>query len=293
MLLGEHAVLHGRHCLVCAVNQRLHLTIYRRKDSRISIHSELGQLQTDLKELDIQPPFRFILTVLQRFKDKLPHGFDLNIESEFTATVGLGSSAAVTAATILACYEMAGLHIDKHLIFDDGLDSIRAVQGTGSGADLVASVFGGILLYRHSPVSITALHETHPICVIYSGGKTPTTEVIAKVEQKRNALPELFDSIYDMMDKSAVQAAEAIQHKQWQRFGDILNVNQGLMDAIGVSNATLSDIAYALRDDPGILGSKISGSGLGDCVVGWGALQNKIKYQTIPLEISSEGVRFD
>ena len=49
-----------------------------------------------------------------------------------------------------------------------------------------------------------------------------------------------------------------------------MNINQGLMDSLGVNNSRLAELVYELREDPNIQGSKISGSGLGDCVVGLG-----------------------
>jgi hypothetical protein len=48
-----------------------------------------------------------------------------------------------------------------------------------------------------------------------------------------------------------------------------MNVNQGLMDALGVNNASWRNWSSRCARDPQIYGSKISGSGLGDCVVGW------------------------
>ncbi len=293
LLLGEHAVLHGRRSLVCAVNQRISISVNPRQDSKILIRSELGELQTDLNHLEIKPAFRFVLAAMEKFKDHLTHGFELNIESEFDSTVGLGSSAAVTAAMSLACYHMTGRTFQPQELFEDALDIVRSVQGTGSGADLAASIFGGMLLYRQTPLLIQPLSATFPITVLYSGKKTPTTKVIQLVEQKRRAFPELFDSIYDVMDVSSGQAAEAIQQKDGQRFGELLNLNQGLMEAIGVSDINLAHLVYALRNDAGILGAKISGSGLGDCVVGLGELQAEIPFKKIPLQMSSEGLRFD
>ncbi len=292
MLLGEHAVLHGRQSVVCAVNQRIHITVYPRQDSRISIHSELGQLQTDLKQLEIVPEFRFVLATLQKFPE-LKHGFELNIESDFDATVGLGSSAAVTASMTLACYALLDRDIQPQSLFADSIEIVRTVQGTGSGADLAASVFGGLLLYRQTPLQIKAFEKIHPITVCYSGKKTPTTKVIQLVDQKRRVFPELFDSIYDLMDSSAGMAAEAIQNEDWKRFGELLNINQGLMDAIGVSDLNLAHLVYALRNDSGILGAKISGSGLGDCVIGLGQLQQNIAFKQIPVHMSLEGARID
>jgi mevalonate kinase len=220
-------------------------------------------------------------------------GFELKITSDFNQHVGLGSSAAVTAATLGVLANLES-DFDRGKIFKQGFNVIRNVQGTGSGADLAASVFGGILKYKMEPQSIKQIPGEYPITVVYSGSKTPTTEVIQLVNDKKKQNPELFESIFETMSKSSVKAAETIRQNDWAMFGEILNVNQGLMDAIGVNNPALAEINFRLRQDENILGSKISGSGLGDCVVGLGQYKRgEIPFQIIPMEISQCGVKVE
>jgi len=291
MLLGEHAVLHGKLAIVCAVNQRMSIQLRRRQDTRILISSELGQFSSDLNHLEIRPPFQFVLTTVTYYRELLDSGFDIEISSEFSSDVGLGSSAAIVAATSAAVFALCRQPVREQTIFEQGLEIIRSIQGTGSGADLAASVFGGVLAYRARPLSIEKLPHSHPITVVYSGSKTPTTVVIQLVEKSRQQHSDIFAGIYEAMDKSSQEAATAISNQDWQTFGQILNINQGLMDAIGVSNQKLTEICYALRQQPGILGAKISGSGLGDCVVGLGQIHSsEFSFPVLPLEISSKGI---
>ncbi|MDZ7315288.1 MAG: mevalonate kinase [candidate division KSB1 bacterium] len=293
MLLGEHAVLHGSHCLVCGVSQRLSIIVTPRQDRRLIIRSALGNYEATLDSVSPSPQFRFILAAVNQFPQPLTTGLELEVHSDFSADVGLGSSAAVTAAVGAALCQLTLKNVERQKVFDFGLQVIRSVQGTGSGADLAASVFGGVLLYRAEPFTCERLDNLYPISVVYSGAKTPTTQVIARVEESRRRFSELFDAIFGIMDKSALWAAEAIRADDWRTFGELLNLNQGLMDAIGVSNARLAQIVYALRAQPGILGAKISGSGLGDCVVGLGDAGVDCGYEVLPIQMSREGIRID
>ena len=154
-------------------------------------------------------------------------------------------------------------------------------------------MFGGILLYRLSPHIIHPLEKIYPISVIYSGNKTPTTTVIKIVEGKRQLFPQLYENIFSTIDHSAQLAVNVIENDLWDKFGELLNINQGLMDAMGLSNERLCDIVYALRKDPGILGSKISGARLGDCVVGLGKITKNSVFDTLPVQMSKEGVKID
>ncbi len=291
MLLGEHAVLKGKKALVCAVNRRVSVFCKKRHDRKITISSSLGDFTTDLDNIRINPEFSFVLTAVSRQKDKLLTGLDLKIESEFTHEIGLGSSAAVTAAVMTAIFAITGREIDKTAVFDCCLRVVQQVQGSGSGADLAAAIFGGVLVYRMEPRKIEPVFPVFPVSVVYSGSKTPTSKVINIVEEKYQNNKALYSAIFDLMDQSVPYAKKYIQANDLGALGEIFNINQGLMDAIGVSSSTLAGINYELRRDPGIFGSKISGSGLGDCVVGIGRPERQdFPYPIIPLEISSKGV---
>jgi len=291
MLLGEHAVLKGKNALVCAVNQGVTIICKKRYDKKINIISSLGEYTTELSRIKIETKFQFILTALSQQQNKMPSGFDFKIESDFTPNIGLGSSAAVTAAIMAATFIASEQKINKTKIFECGMKTIHKVQGTGSGADLAASIFGGILVYRMEPFYIEPLKSLFPITVIYSGSKLPTTQVINIVEEKYKQNVKLFSAIYNVMDQSVPYAVKDIERNNWKELGEIFNINQGLMDAIGINNLVLSEINYKLREDTGIYGTKISGSGLGDCVIGVGILkQRDFPFPVIPLEISSKGI---
>ena len=66
----------------------------------------------------------------------------------------------------------------------------------------------------------------------------------------------------------------------------IMNKNQTYMRKMGVSTEKLDEIVKTLQQQPGILGAKISGSGLGDCVLGLG----ESDLEQIPVEMSVEGL---
>lgn len=294
MILGEHAVLHGSQALVCAVNKRLRLTFEPRTDPKIVIKSKLGEYASNLNDIKVSAPFHFVLTCINRFRKELSAGFNLTIDTEFPEDIGLGSSAAVTVATTAGLYTLLDKKLNLQAIFEDSLDNVREVQGTGSGADVAASVFGGIIAYRFKPLEIKRLDTIFPITVVNSGKKTPTTLVIGQVSSLRNKFPKLCDSIYEAMDKSCSLAINFVKNKNWSGLGELFNINQGLMDALGVCDIALAQIVYELRQDLGIEGAKISGSGLGDCVIGLGSLRMRnFPFPTIPLEIDTEGVKAD
>ncbi|MBN1268158.1 MAG: mevalonate kinase [Kiritimatiellae bacterium] len=294
MLLGEHAVLHGRRALVCAVNQRISARLTPRDDDAVAIVSSFGEHRTDIRRLASSPSLRFVMAALAHWKGRLPSGFGLTIESEFPSDVGFGSSAAVTVATLAAAGAWMGERLDPPALVDLAVRVVHQVQGLGSGADVAASVYGGTLLYRAEPREARRLDHSPRIVAVYSGHKEPTVEVVRRVEAARKERPDLFEALFDLMDRSAERAAEAIGRRDWQEIGRLLDFNQGLMEALGVSTPVLADIVFKLRAHRGILGAKISGSGLGDCVVAAGRAElTDFPYVVIPVEVATEGVRVE
>lgn len=75
--------------------------------------------------------------------------------------------------------------------------------------------------------------------------------------------------------------------------------HQQLQQALGVSTALLDALVRDLCDQSTIFGAKISGSGLGDCIVGLGTLeknvfpinveQQKAGVQQIAVKITTAG----
>jgi mevalonate kinase len=292
MLLGEHAVLHGQPALVCAVSRRILVTLRPRKDRTIRMVSALGRHTTFADKIKPSQNFRFVIAAIRRFAKKLPSGFDLRIASEFSHQIGLGSSAAVTVATLAVLSRWLNGSFSQRKLLLDGVSVIRETQGLGSGADVAASVYGGIVLYRANPIQAKKLNASCPLTVIYSGSKMPTVEVVRLVERSRKASPVVYGAIFRMMGQSSRQAAAAIRRKNWKDVGAIMNLNQLLMAAIGVSNGKLAAIVRLLLRDPAILGAKISGSGLGDCVIGLGkAKRTRWPYESLPVTISPQGIK--
>lgn len=285
MLMGEHAVLRGARAIACAVNQYMHLELRPRQDRAVRVFSALGDYQATLDALPDEPALSFVVAALRRWQSRLPCGFELRIESEFGHTLGLGSSAAVVAALTCALARFSASLLSAAALFDEALAVIHTVQnGRGSGTDLAASLYGGLIAYRVAPRELQPLPGEPAIGLWYVGYKMKTPAVLELVERQSGQFPTLYQALDQLMAQTVEQAVTAIETQKWSRLGQLMNVYQGLMDALAVNDANLSAIVYALRATPGVLGSKISGSGLGDCVVALAAAEQSLVHPTVPGE---------
>jgi mevalonate kinase len=291
MLMGEHAVLRGHLGLATAIDRHITVTLTPRKDDRVLIDSDLlGQYQSSLHTLTPCTPFTFVLQAIHFYQTKIQQGFTLHIASTFSDKVGLGSSAAVTLATHYVLRQWLRLSLAPRDLFFAAKNTIRTQQGRASGTDVAASLFGGVISYQETPHQITQLIGTLPLVLLYSGYKTPTPEVIQKVDTLEKTRPDFFEILFEKINQQTKAGIFAIQTLNHEALGIAMRAQQTHLNSLEVNDATLSSLLTSLQQCPTILGEKISGSGLGDCVVGVGNFpshQNRISIRVNTTGLSS------
>lgn len=292
MICGEHAVVYGYPAIVCAVEQRISVTLSPREDDDIIIHSELAHYRAPRQQLSDHPKLRFVLEAIKRAS--LTHGINLSIQSAIDPTLGLGSSAAVTVATLGALNHLRQGNINRDHIHQQALSIVRDIQQRGSGADLAASVYGGILAYQTQPTQITPLDFRLPLnfSLRYSGYKTPTADVLALLANKMAQDPQRYEDIYQNIGNASQDAIQAIDNNDGPLFTAALNYCQNQMDELGVSDATLAQMIDQAMNDDNTLASKISGSGLGDSIISVSFKPFHPSKHT-PIVIASQGVNLE
>jgi len=300
MLLGEYGVLQGGNALVCAIEQRIHVQLIPRADDQIELISSLGIHKTKLTQLKITPPFQFVLATLKKYQKQLRYGCTLTIQSEFSAQLGLASSAAVTVATLAAVAKWLQISYTSSQLIRLARRIVQEVQGLGSGADVAACVLGGVIAYRQQPLIAEKINVVCPLNLIYSGSKTPTVTAVNQVETFFASYPKLYQQLLRAIKECAQHGIVALKSKNLLALGQIMNIQQGLMSALGVVTPILQGIVTELRTEPTILGAKISGSGLGDGVIALGALGDSYitrfaaqGAKRIPMAIATQGVRYE
>lgn len=294
MLMGEHAVVKGHWAIACALDKSIEVRLTPRNDRIITIDSKLAQYSACLDDLTWLAELSFVIKAIELHLLELTHGFDLKVDAQFSHTLGLGSSAAVTVAVIQALCQYTKTALSKPLHLKKALAVVHAIQGRGSGTDLAASIYGGVIAYRVSPSEVIPLDGLPKLGLYYVGYKTKTADVLRHVAELEKHCSELYVSIYCIMNEITVAAIAAVKKQDWVHLGILMNMYQGQMDSLGVNDATLSDIVYKLRDPEitqgKVFGVKISGSGLGDCVISLGEQLSLENYQSIDINTSANGV---
>ena len=219
MLMGEHAVMRGYPALVTAINREMVLSLETRSDRLIKIESELGQFEASLDKFLI-PELSFVSQIIINYSSLLSYGFNLAIESKMPSDKGYGSSAAVSAG-LVALLEMLITQqeiLDKEKIYKNAFNAICQVQGSGSGSDLVASIYGGILKYCPKPYVFEKIESNLEIVLVNSGKKVPTPEVISIVNKKREINRDINEKLETLIGDTVEKAFDNLKNKDMNSF---------------------------------------------------------------------------
>lgn len=271
MLCGEHAVLRGYPALVAAVDQTITVELTPDPNSNSCyIDSHLGQAVYSLAQpIQVEAPFHYVLAIIQHYQAQMRSGFTLKISSQFSSTVGLGSSSAVTVAALACMHQWLGLSCQPADLFNIARQLIRAQQGQASGADVAASLLGGVVLFKGDVEHSKSIDAPLPnIVVIYSGSKMKTAEVIQYVNARAEKQRQCYNDWFAEIGQITEHAAQALQQQNWKDLAQYLAANQRVMSQMALNNKTIESILDMLTEQADVLTSKISGSGLGDSVIG-------------------------
>jgi mevalonate kinase len=180
---------------------------------------------------------------------------------------GLGSSAAVAAATTAAVAELLNVKMSKEDIFRITYESEKVVHGTPSGIDPAVSTFGGTLLFQidtgFKPIEVKT---DIPLVIGDTGVERSTRIQVEKVKELKERYPQVVEPIMAAAREVVLRAMDALKENDLKTLGELMNINHALLYGIGVSDASLELLVDAARKS-GALGAKLTGAGGGGCMV--------------------------
>jgi len=273
MLFGEHAVIYGYPCIVTAVGVRVTVLVRQLPANLVSIWTpELPEpfeipVPALVAASSLPAAVSFVGLAIRKFWEFSGQRFGVEIKTgdEFVNSSGLGSSSAVTVATIRALAALTGCELTNFQIFKLSFETVLAAQqGRGSGFDVASAVYGRTIYYRNrgeviEPIVIPELS----LMTIYSGVKASTTQYVGHVaslyQQYTSHVERIFANISAIVD----DARQALGAGDCRELGQLMNFNQGYLQALGVSTGELDALVSSLRSN-GAWGAKLSGAGGGD-----------------------------
>lgn len=272
MLAGEYAVLLPRaQALVAAVDRGLE--VFGAPADGWSIRSK-GVSWEEGRPVDEK--LAFAVEALRRVREAFPgvapqalETFD-GMHDEAGRKLGLGGSAAVTVAVALA----ANAELPREKLWRLADEAHRHVQGgRGSGADVAACVFGGVIHYERAPRRAIRL-DVHPqlrILLAWTGESARTAPRVALFEALAARERAFVESFVERSNAACVTVRNGL------RDGNPLLLREGFdaarhallslerMLGVELETRALEHAVAVAREAGGA--AKLSGAGGGDCAV--------------------------
>lgn len=267
ILAGEHFVVYGEPSLVVAIDRRAYVETSLKE----------GGLRLDAPDLNLYwdgegklpKPLAPLKLVAEKLLEEAVKnvGLSIKVKSELPPSSGLGSSAAVASAAVLSISAALGLELSKDEVFKLALEAERLVHLNPSGIDPLISTMGGVILYRRDGGYVNVEVKVKPIIIIgYTGSREPTGVMVSRVGRLYEAYPKIVGSLFRSGGILATEAAEALKRGDLRKLGGLMDLNHGLLVALGLSTIKVDKMVYAARE-AGALGAKLTGAGGGGCMV--------------------------
>lgn len=307
MLFGEHAVVYNRPCIVAAVNQRIKLKASKISEPFFELEApdvEVSNYKKPLSEIglgEIPKGAKFVEIALRNFLEKYPQKQGVRFETvaEFKSTFGFGSSSASAVCTVKALSELFDVPLTNKEIFDLAYKTVLDVSGVGSGFDLAAAIYGGTIYFLTGGKVIKPLQiKSLPLVVGYTGIKADTPTIVKEIASKMDKKPDYYNNIFNNIKKIVLQAKDTLVSEDFKKVGELMDLNQGQLKKLGVSSKNLDSMIKAARN-AGAYGAKISGAGVGDCMIALVSSKKKEKIenaiektggQILKVEVNAQGV---
>jgi len=317
-LFGEHAVVYGEPAVPCAIERRARVTVEERDDSAVRVHAsdltldgftvEYDGGPTDHPDVDVAPSLvetaiGYVDGAVAQARDAADApdaGFEVTVESAIPLGAGLGSSAAVVVAAIDAATRELGVELDRTDLADRAYQVEYDVQeGQASRADTFCCTMGGAVRVEGDDCRRIPEVPALPFVVGYDGGAGDTGELVASVRALREEYGFAADTVAAIGDVVR-EGEDALREGDSAELGTLMDVDHGLLAALGVSSRSLDAMVWAARD-AGALGAKLTGAGGGGCVVALDESDDTLAAlefapeceQAFRAELDTEGVRVE
>jgi mevalonate kinase len=240
-LFGEHAVVYGKPGVAMAIKPRVFVTV---RKSRSPTRPKSPYIDECFKRMGVRG--------------------SVYVNSQLQSSSGLGSSAAVTVATLSAINDEFGIGRTRDEIAEIAFTIEKKVQnGRASPTDTYVCANGGMVL-----ITGTSKRRLPPQSLQLVVGNTLVPHSTAKMVELVGTLqrkhPDIADPILDAIGAVTLAALHNINNPKV--LGQCMDTNNALLEALGVGHPASSKLVLAARAS-GAYGAKITGAGGGGCII--------------------------
>ncbi len=262
ILFGEHAVVYGQPALAAPVGA---------VTARATLRPALGEWidartfgrRYRLSQAHERDPLALALKLAVERCGRRLQDLELTIDSTVPVAAGLGSGAAVATATVRAVADYFDVSLSAESVAVLTFESEKLLHGKPSGIDNTVIAFERpIVFVKGQPPEPLTTARAFRLVIADSGVASPTRLTVGDVATAHAREPERFERLFAEVGELVRAARAIIESGDPKDLGPLMDENQRLLEALGVSAEVNERLCQAARD-AGALGAKLSGGGRG------------------------------
>lgn len=297
ILFGEHAVVYGQPALAATIDRGIRVAVTARGDGlragdsgRVEAARSVGPVlrssngglparcRPDSSEgaSDGEGPERLrrALGVLVELCGERTRNLLFSVDGAIPAGAGLGSSAALAVAMLRGVHRFfEDPPLEGDALVERAFALERVFHGNPSGVDHSVIARGGCFSYTR-PAEGAAVGEVKKVklarrlrlAVAIAGSHAGTAHAVGALKERSRRHPAHYQRIYDGIGALAVAAKAHLEDGALGAVGELMDLNQGYLNALGVSTPAIEALC-AIARERGALGAKLSGAGGGGAVI--------------------------
>lgn len=278
ILSGEHAVVYNRPALVMAVNRFAHAEVTI--GTGPGIRMELSDLNV-VRHVALEDVHRFGTAYAESYRRFLEGGLEiqevldgpaalplyllhllgvhrditLRIYADIPMGCGMGSSAAIIAATLHAAAAALGHDRDDDTYYALAFEAEKLQHGRPSGVDPFIALHGGLVRFRHGAAEATWPLPARPFFLVQTGVPASTTgECVMQVAKHFEG-----NRIWDDFEAVVTGWEGALHRADDEALRACVRDNHRLLATLGVVPERVQSFVAAIEERGGA--AKISGAG--------------------------------
>jgi mevalonate kinase len=271
ILLGEHAVVHGRPAIAVGIERGV--TAQARRADRDLLRLAPWGLEVRPDPIGEEPLQRAFAAALAIYSSR--PALEINAQVDLPAGAGLGCSAAIGVATLDAIDDELGIQRSREQLAAAALVWEKVFHGNPSGIDNTMSAVGGVALFRKGePLLTLRSKRTMHLVIGYSGQSSSTKEMVALVSRQLQSDPTRVEKAFEGIEVLVRNAKLAIEAGDHVALGQLMDLNHTILSSLMLCTTKLDAMCQAARR-AGALGAKMTGAGGGGCMFALAAKQEE------------------